>query len=86
MTKDKRKTSVVFLIHNTDNQHSDLFAFFPKIVEQNSVYMCYARNGQHSPCHIDYARESRLATPEEYDPLREELESLGYNLNILSKL
>ena len=40
--------------------------------------------GQHSSAHPEYAEESRPATPEEYAPLKAELESLGYNLEVLN--
>jgi hypothetical protein len=44
---------------------------------------CYSHIGQHSACHPDYAKECKEAT--DYQELKEELESIGYSLNILNK-
>jgi hypothetical protein len=82
MKKDKNKTQVVFLINETNN---DLFAFFPKeeyLSHPSDLKTSYVHIGQHSACSIEYAKESRLATKEEYKDLKEELESIGYNLEL----
>lgn len=86
MEKDKLKTYVVFLIHKENNE---LFAYFPyeKYHSYKSkIRTCYAHIGQHSACSPEYAKESRLATEQEYKDLRNELESIGYNLEILDGL
>jgi hypothetical protein len=90
--KDTMKTDVLFLSHPDD----DLFAYFPNeeyygtetgdITGYNfdhRMRVCYAHIGQHSACHPDYAKECKEAT--DYQELKEELESIGYNLNILNK-
>ena len=81
------KTKVVFL-YNDDKESSDIFAFFPE--QQYGIgaahFDSYAHIGQHGACDIDYARESRKATPDEYKDLKTELESIGYNLEILEDL
>lgn len=87
------KTDVLFLWER--DEPKDVFAYFPneqyygKIQGMTAIDMamrtCYAHIGQHSACHPDYARECREASPEEFKPLMEELESIGYNLNILNK-
>ncbi len=90
----KYKTKVKFLVKETNTDilkcHADdVYAYFPKeyfskeIPSLNHLRTCYAHIGQHSACHPDYAKESRPATPEEYKDLKEELESIGYNLIIL---
>lgn len=83
MEKDKHKTKVVFLIN--EREESDLFAFFPE-EDYNDISsltkVCYAHVGQHSACVIYYAKESRVATKEEYSDLEKELESIGYNLEL----
>jgi hypothetical protein len=55
MKKDKNKTKVKFLYHeNTE----DLMAYFPeeRYNEDEKLFTCYAHIGQHSACHVDYAR------------------------------
>ena len=46
---------------------------------------CYAHIGQHSAVHLDYLKECTIAQKEDYLPLKTELESIGYKLNILNK-
>lgn len=79
--KDKHKTQVVFLINERTN---DLFAFFPNedYNDFSLTKVCYSHVGQHSGCVLDYAKESKEATKEEYNDLKEELESIGYNLEL----
>jgi RecA-family ATPase len=84
--KDKHKTKVIFLINETNGE---LFAFFPE--ENYNTYpsdlrTSYAHIGQHSPCSIEYANESRKATEEEYKELKEELDGIGYNLDLIKNL
>ena len=84
------KTNVKFLVNNDTDYHTDLFAFFPddlysELVYEDTMLNSYSSVGQHSACHIDYANESREATEEEYNSLKEELLSIGYELNILNK-
>lgn len=85
MKKDTHKTKMTFLF-NEDQQ--DLFAFFPEILEKedqhSNFYASYSHIGQHSMSSYDYAAESRQATHEEYKDLAAELESIGYNLEILN--
>jgi len=45
--------------------------------------LCYARVGQHGECY-DGMQKRKKATPEQYAPLARELESLGYNLQIMN--
>jgi len=86
MEKDTQKTKVVFLVNEKDKDNSDLFAFFPEEDYNNFSTLtktCYSHVGQHSACVMDYAKESRLATKEEYADLQNELEnSIGYNLEL----
>jgi len=77
---DKHKTKVKFLI-NVD----ELFAYFPELEYNDNPKLktCYSHIGQHSACHVDYAKEAREASPKEYIDLKTELKNLGYNLEIL---
>lgn len=83
---DKHKTKVVFLIEPTEDGKEAIFAFFPKMYYNKELYKttftCYAHIGQHSACHIDYIKECKEATPEQYADLKAELQSIGYNLQI----
>jgi len=86
MKKDTTITEVQFLVNDKEHGFDDVFAFFPK--ENYNDFSDQTKNsythiGQHGPCHVDYAAESRPATPEEYKDLKSELESLGYNLKIV---
>lgn len=81
------KTKVLFLINNNDPDNDEVFAYFPDDNHDVSgeYKTSYSHIGQHSACHPDYAKESRLATPEEYSDLKNELENqVGYELDILT--
>lgn len=67
---------------------NDVFAFFPDQQYHNADtghFMCYSHIGQHSACHTSYAKSCKEATQEQYAILKAELESIGYNLNVLNK-
>lgn len=87
--KRKQKTQVIFLIEKPEGDlPCDVFAFFPKekyTHSDNGTFMSYAHIGQHSPCHIDYALECEECPPEKHQPLKAELEGIGYELEIISK-
>ena len=81
MKTDKHKTDVKFLVNE-----NDLFAFFPNENYDNGNLLksAYSHIGQHSACCEDYAEASRPATQSERKDLITELQSIGYNLNILN--
>jgi hypothetical protein len=84
-TKTNEATEVLFLFNKRNN---DLFAFFnqeKRKVLNTDLYMSYSHVGQHSECCYDYAIESKHATKAQYNDLAQELQSIGYNLNILNK-
>ena len=89
MKQDTEKTEVLFLIEKPEDDviYNDIFAFFPKEKwkTNTNLFTCYAHIGQHSACHIDYAKECKEATKEQYLDLQRELESIGYNLLITNK-
>lgn len=76
-------TLVKFRVHPVNG---DLFAFFPQLVFSFNGYRknhtAYSHIGQHSACNVDYVKECRPATQEEFTPLKCELESIGYNLKV----
>ena len=88
MKKDRHKTEVIFLKNLKNEVYDWCFANFPheRWSMEIGVYNSYSHVGQHSACHIDYARESVPCTKEEYKNLHAELTGLGYNLNVLDKL
>lgn len=83
------KTKVVFLVNERPGEEDDLFAFFPDenyFHDSELTKMSYSHIGQHSACVVEYAKESRLATPEEYSELYDELTNLiEYDLEITDK-
>lgn len=94
MKKDKNKTQVKFLIHKDSERgqvlpifKNEVFAYFPNENHDRAGVLktSYAHIGQHSACSPEYAKESRQATTKEYSSLKNELEQLGYNLEILNK-
>ena len=77
------KTKVIFRYFR-----GEVVAIFPEIAGtyDSGTCSCYASMGQHSACNpylvID---DSKLATPEQYADLKQELENLGYNLEIIKR-
>jgi hypothetical protein len=71
------------------SEGGDVFALFPYDLGTDDPYTCssYQHIGQHSaadPYHC--IQMSERATPEEYAPLKAELESIGYKLKPMSRL
>lgn len=60
-------------------------AVFPYVTETCTDVACYAHIGQHSICCFDYVGISKPATPKEYSDLKKELESIGYEVNVIKK-
>lgn len=81
MKKDAEKTKVQFLVNG-----KDLFAFFPDdyAAPFGTYRTAYSHIGQHSACALEYAAQSRPASPAEYADLKSELESIGYNLEVIN--
>lgn len=73
------KTEVVFYmeVNADDTTWVTPLAYFPK------EGTCYAHIGQHSECSPEYVANLKRATPEQYADLKAELESIGYNLEII---
>ena len=68
-------------------RNGDIFAVFPYDICDPQLNMtCFAHVGQHSAMNPDYFRETKPATPDEYEPLQKELESRGYNLEIKQRV
>lgn len=83
MNKNEYKSKVIFRFWK-----KDIIAIFPEELGDSSPYTCssYMHLGQHSACNPHHIIDhSRLATPKEYNDLKEELESIGYNLIIIKR-
>lgn len=74
------KTKVLF----RKFQEGDIIALFPQYPGTNDPRTCmsYMHIGQHGSADISLAHTLKRATEEEYQPLKKELESLGYDLNV----
>ncbi len=82
MKKDKNKTKVQFLVDKEGKWPP--FAYFPEeIADRQQNRISYAHVGQHSACSPEYVAECREATKKERQSLIEELESIGYRLDII---
>jgi len=85
MKKDKFKTDVIFRKWRTGD--NTIMALFPHTPHGRiSTVESYEHIGQHGGA--DYCHCIHMTTPakeNEYKDLFEELESIGYNLNIIKK-
>ncbi len=80
------KTKVIFRIF-PPSQGGEVIALFPEEPGTNNPGTCmsYMHTGQHGAASVSLGRSLRLATPEEYAPLKRELESLGYILDVKTR-
>lgn len=77
------KTDVIF----RKFKDGDIIAFFPGIAFSNNPYNCasYMHAGQHGNADPALVADTKLAKPEEYAPLKQELERIGYALRVVSR-
>lgn len=82
------KVTVIFRKDKSNKYSDNITAVFPYIIDTNRYDMgCYAHVGQHSYCsHAWYTQCTKPAKPNEYESLKRELESLGYDLEIKLKI
>ena len=79
MEKDKHETVVVFRMEGKDS----VVAVFPYLIADHKGNLtCYTQTEQHNAMSREYYRETKKATPMQYDKLLKELESIGYNLKV----
>jgi len=84
--QDTEKTLVVFRYWHKDKDYPNVIALFPEIEDHWPYCSSYEHIGQHGGA--DYhgvVASTRPASESEYRDLKEELESLGYNLLIRTK-
>ena len=83
--KDTCKTKVVFRVWK-GQYGSGVIALFPEEHEIGGYCGSYEHVGQHSAAdYLGVIHQTRPALPVEYEALRQELESLGYDLEIRSR-
>lgn len=63
-----------------DRDEPTVFAVMYDQPNGSDMYACYSHIGQHALAHVDYIKECKPATPEQYADLKRELVSIGYNL------
>ena len=76
------ENKVLFLVH--PDAKDEVLAYWPNVEASPGFRMCYAHIGQHGSASPEYARECRKATKKEYEELKNELLSVGYELEILN--
>ena len=85
--KPVKKTPVIFRKDKSCGR-DDIVALFPTLTGSHYRYcVMYQHTGQHhegDPVHA--VNTTELAKPEEYADLKEELESIGYNLEVKKRI
>lgn len=77
------KTEVIF----RKFKDGEIIALFPyEVQDRIGLVMSYMHNGQHSDASLNIIEITKLATPSEYEDLKTELESIGYNLKICKRV
>ncbi len=83
MVKDTEVTRVVF----RKFKEGDVIALFPEMDEGRGMIGSYLLVGQHGSASPSIVNDTKLATPEEYKEIKDELEkAFGYNLDVRKKL
>lgn len=80
------KTKVKFLLEK--NNERGVYALFideKYVHDLPKLLISYSIIGQHTPCHIEYANQCTPAMPEQYAALKKELETIGYELDIINQ-
>ena len=83
MEEVEEVTEVIF----RKEKDNSITAVFPKLsYRQGYKVTYYTHIGQHGECDYSYfTKQTKPATPEEYKDLKEELESIGYNLKVIKR-
>ena len=87
MEKDKHTTDMIFRVDTKKEFRGQVYALFPhEVSTQSGSVTFYQHVGQHGSADYNHCiKTSRLATEEEAKDLREELESIGYNIQVVKK-
>lgn len=88
MKKDAEETKVIFNIARYAHGEREVIAFFPGEPANPGDVMCYTHVGQHGEaCEEFYHNNCASCTPEQYGPLKEELERhFGYRLKVVKRI
>lgn len=89
MERDAHKTIAIFRAEKSGAYKGTVTAVFPEIAgtyDWHATMACYEHVGQHSTCTVGWYQTTRAAKPHEYEALRQELESIGYNLDIRRRM
>lgn len=84
MQQDQHKTKVIFRKFSD----GDVIALFPELPgDLNPYRTCesYMHVGQHGAASVELVDNTTPANPEEYADLLEEIESIGYNVQVAYK-
>lgn len=88
MKQEPHDTTTKVIFRKT-RPEGDIIAVFPLIPHDTTGVnmVCYQHVGQHGSASPDWvSRGTAPATPEEYAPLKRELESLGYKLELVNRV
>ncbi len=77
---EKTETRVIFKMYD-----GECIAFLLDCPATYGYVLSYMHVGQHGEASIEFFHECKLATEEEFESLREELESIGYRLYLREK-
>ena len=82
MEKDNFKTDVMFRVE----RDGTILAVFPhKVQTKDGFVSCYDSVSGHNVMDYKYRKHTKKGKPEQYADLKQELESIGYDLNIVQK-
>lgn len=81
------KVDIVFRVDKSKDFSGTVFALFPHECDNhNGNVMSYQHVGQHSAADYNFCiAKSRPATEQEYAELKQELEDIGYEVNVVKK-
>ena len=75
------------VIFKKDKETNEVIAFMPYDFQTwRGEFTCYTHIGQHSYTDDNYYKSCKLATFEEYKSLKEELEYIGYNIEVIKRI
>ena len=88
MKNEKINIDVIFRVDTSKDFKGTVFALFPhEIADHKYNVLSYQHIGQHSSADYNSCiRYSRPANQFEYNDLKKELESIGYELNIIKRM
>lgn len=79
-------TDAMFRMPRGAGDSSEVVAVFPGLPGSPGMMLCYQHVGQHGSCSREWLRTTRPATLLELQPLRRELESIGYTLRAVGRM